>query len=660
MNGGIWTDISNTSATYNATPVSAGTWEYRAVVHTTSDITSAPTTIVVDETTVGGSVSGGTTICAGNTSGVLTLSGHTGTILKWQSSVSPFTIWTDIANATTTYTSAALAETTQFRAVVQSGSCSVVSSAATTVSVDPVSVGGSITGAFTPIYLGQTINTLTVTGYVGTIVKWQERLGNGAWIDEPVTVNTYSDTPNAVGIWEYRAVIQSGSCSVSNSTSVFIDVLPSSAGAVTGGASPICLGTSTGTMTVAGFTGSVVKWQKHVDSGAWTDITPISAATTYSETPATAGVWEYRAIIHNAADQTSAPVTIIVNPVSVGGAVSGGSTICAGNVSGQLSLSGQVGTVIKWQSAVSPFTAWTDIANTSTTYTSGILSQTTQFRAVVQSGVCSTITSAAATVSVDPASVGGILSGGITPIYLGQSTGNITLSGQVGTVVKWQERVGNSAWTDVINTTNTYVDTEVLAGIWEYRAVVQSGSCLVANSASTFIDVQPSNAGAVTGGNTPICSGSSTGTMILAGHTGNIVKWQKHLVGGSWTDVANTTATYAEIPSSAGTWEYRAVVHNSTDMNSAPVTIVVDATTVGGTVTGGTNICSGTASGLLTLSGQTGNVVKWQSAVSPFSSWIDIANTSGTYTSGALTQTTSSGLWFRTEVAQPSTLQLQL
>ena len=65
-------------------------------------------------------------------------------------------------------------------------------------------------------------------------------------------------------------------------------------------------------------------------------------------------------------------------------------------------------------------------------------------------------------------------------------------------------------------------------------------------------------------------------TMTLSGYTGSIVKWQKHLVGNAWTDIANTTTTYSEIPSSAGTWEYRAVVHNSADMNSAVNTIVVE------------------------------------------------------------------------------------
>ncbi len=43
------------------------------------------------------------------------------------------------------------------------------------------------------------------------------------------------------------------------------------------------------------------------------------------------------------------------------------------------------------------------------------------------------------------------------------------------------------------------------------------------------------------------------GPMTLSGYTGTVVKWQKHVDAGLWTDIANTTATYSEIPSSAGT-----------------------------------------------------------------------------------------------------------
>ncbi len=181
--------------------------------------------------------------------------------------------------------------------------------------------------------------------------------------------------------------------------------------------------------------------------------------------------------------------------------------------------------------------------------------------------------------------------------------------------------------------------TAILGGINYGTSYDATGN---ANNRSTITVLASSVGGSITGGSTPICQGSNTGTMTLSGHTGSVVKWQKQFNGGGYSDIVNTATTYSEVPSSVGTWDYRAVVQNGscTSVNSAIRTIVVDATTVGGSVSGTANICSGSTSGLLTLSGHTGTVVHWEYSVSPFSSWTTISNTSTTYTSGALTQTT--------------------
>lgn len=86
-----------------------------------------------------------------------------------------------------------------------------------------------------------------------------------------------------------------------------------------------------------------------------------------------------------------------INPASVGGSVSGTATICSGANSGVLTLSGHTGSVVRWESAVSPFTTWTPIANTATTYTSGPLTEVTKFRAVV--GTCNEAYSSEVTLS---------------------------------------------------------------------------------------------------------------------------------------------------------------------------------------------------------------------------------------------------------------------
>lgn len=94
-----------------------------------------------------------------------------------------------------------------------------------------------------------------------------------------------------------------------------------------------------------------------------------------------------------------------VNAASVGGMVSSGQTICNGNTPAGLSLSGHTGNVIKWQrSTTADFSANViDIANTTATLTGtaiGALTQTTYFRAVVQSNQCSQAFSGIAAITV--------------------------------------------------------------------------------------------------------------------------------------------------------------------------------------------------------------------------------------------------------------------
>lgn len=179
--------------------------------------------LIVDPISVGGSVSGGTTICSGSNSGTLTLSGHTGNVTKWQSSVSPFSIWDDIANTTTTYISDVLTQTTRFRAVVTSGECSSVNSTETTVTVDPISVGGSVTGG-TTICSGNTSGTLTLNDYTGNILKWQYSVSPfSTWIDITNTSTTYiSDVLTQTT--QFRAVVVNGVCSSANSSSTTVTV----------------------------------------------------------------------------------------------------------------------------------------------------------------------------------------------------------------------------------------------------------------------------------------------------------------------------------------------------------------------------------------------------------------------------------------------------
>jgi len=72
----------------------------------------------------------------------------------------------------------------------------------------------------------------------------------------------------------------------------------------------------------------------------------------------------------------------------------------------------------------------------------------------------------------------------------------------------------------------------------------------------------PTIAGVVVGPDSAY-EGSSNISLNLNGNTGRVLKWQKRLNAGAWVDIISTSQTYSEIPTPAGSWEYRAVVQNA-------------------------------------------------------------------------------------------------
>lgn len=455
---------------------------------------------------------------------------------------------------------------------------------------------------------------------------------------------------------------------------------------------------------------------------------------------------------------TNNTATVTVSAATVAGTVNGGTTINSGSTSGLLTLSGHTGSVIKWQSSVSPFTTWTDIANTTTTYTSGTLTETTQFRAVVQNGAfCAALNSAPTTVTVNPRptialapsaerrcrkidnssnettllysattqspttysivwdssptnSFVGVTDAALpaSPILIaipggavaGTYTGTLTVKNANGAVsspgsafsviideaptinifglttpictssnsqnvsidytavtgsptsysIDWNASANAALLADQATTPFNFVSdggaintvvipANVPAGSYAGTITISNGVC--SNSASIFIIITQTPSVAVIGAITPPTCEIPTGSAALSGLPFGSRGWK--ITTNPVTVTTSGSGTNTVISELApGTYTF--IVSNGDgfcpSFASESVTIPALPVTVGGTVSGGTTICSGNTSGVLTLSGHTGSIVKWQSSVSPFTTWTDIANTTTTYISGTLTETT--------------------
>ena len=170
-------------------------------------------------------------------------------------------------------------------------------------------------------------------------------------------------------------------------------------------------------------------------------------------------------------------------------------------------------------------------------------------------------------------------------------------------------------------TTSTFPSLNIcINGTSPYNTFSVSGVDLTANVTVT----------APTGFQVSTATGSGYASSLTLTRTGSTVSATNVYVKLTSTTVAGSFSGNISLASTGATAKTLAVVG------------VVSATSVGGSISGGASVCSGTNSTVLTLSGHTGSITKWQSATnSGFTTGLtDIANTATTYTASNLTTTT--------------------
>lgn len=498
---------------------------------------------------VGGQVTPHSTVCAGINSGTLQLEDHTGSIVRWEYSVNEGSTWQGIANTTTSHTFNNLPETTWYRAIIQNGVCDETPSAHAIITVDPASVGGTISGG-TTVCEGTNATLLSLSGHTGNVVRWDYSVNGGmSWDAIAHTGDSYT-AENLTQTTQFRAVIQSGVCDEAYSSVGEIVVSTGSEGGTVSGGTTVCESSNNTQLTLSGHLGNVIRWESSTDGGIiWTAIantTTTHTAINLSQTTL------FRAVVQSTPcdEAFSTGEEIAVSPLSLGGSVSGGTTVCEGINSTQLSLTGQIGEVIRWESSTNGGATWTSIAHTESTYTAENLSQTTHYRAIVQSGTCPEAASLVAIIETDPVSVGG--SAGPDQLICGNTIpDDLSLSGHTGQVVRWQraDNAGFVSATDIPETGVTLTGATIgpLTQTTYFRAVVQSGACAEAFSSHTVITVEDESVGGTAGPDQEICAGETPADISLSGHTGDIVMWQQSADISFTTplDIPETSATLA-------------------------------------------------------------------------------------------------------------------
>ena len=190
---------------------------------------------------------------------------------------------------------------------------------------------------------------------------------------------------------------------------------------------------------------------------------------------------------NNSYVQSEGSWVVTVNPVSIGGTIDGPSNVCSGSAVGKvLTLTGHTGSVVRWESSVSPFTTWQSINVTTSTITTEPLTEKIKFRAIVKSGACSQTISSVLTINLNTESTSWVSGAWTNEAPDGDEL--VTISSSLvtnGTSISACALVVNNNATVVVSSGDTLTLTEGLT--------VASGSLVTLNNNAKLIQSGSTN-----------------------------------------------------------------------------------------------------------------------------------------------------------------------
>ena len=402
--------------------------------------------------------------------------------------------------------------------------------ASVTVNVDGSSVAGTISGGTSPICEGDAPGIMTLSGNTGSVVRW-ERSNDGGATFTPLAgtagATTYTSPPlNTPGDYLFQAVVQNGVCDEVVTPSIVIEVQPVSTFGSTGAtATTICSGDST-TLFVSGANGSI-QWQESTDGVLFTDIAGATfdtyEAAGLTNTGTTDETVFFQAVITNppCSPVATGVTAITVQPESDGGTVSADQDICSGDVPGDISASGFLGSFVNWQRDTDPaFSAPVDFGFGTPTVLGtaiGPLTTTTYFRGIVQNGVCPAVFTPTIAVNVFEEPTNSITADqticiGDVPTPLDGSTPTL---GTGSYTYHWQLRpLASGTFTDIAGATSEDYAPGALTASTLFRRVVTSGPCQ-STSNEVRIDVVAFPTITSVSSDDVLCFGDSTGSITI-------------------------------------------------------------------------------------------------------------------------------------------------
>ncbi len=680
---GIWNNLANggdiSGATTNALQINnidnTDAGDYRVIVHSACgpDVTSNAVTLTVNAIT---SISGqpaAVTQCAGTlASFTVTAAGTAPLTFQWQKLAGA--VWNnvinggDVSGANSANLQIANIDNTDagsYRVIVHSNCGADITSA---VAILTVNAATSISGQPTnTTQCAGTTATLNVTagGTAPITYQWQKRIAgvwtnlvNGGDISGATTASLQIANIDNTDAGDYQVIVHSACGTDITSATAILTVNPATS--ISGQPASItqCAGTTASfTVTAGGSAPITYQWQKFT-AGVWNnvvnggDINGVTSANLQIANIDNIDAGDYRVIVHSACgvDITSATAILTVNPATFISGQPAGVTQCTGTTATfTVTAGGSAPITYQWQK----FTAgiWNNVINGGDI--SGATSSSLQianidntdagdYRVIVHSACGTDITSAVATLTVNPATSISSQPVGVTQCAGTTAIITVTAGGTAPITYQWQKLTG-AIWNNVVNggdisgatTVSLQIANLESADAGDYRVIVHSacGTDITSNTATlvvnpaTTITAQPVSV--------TQCATTNASFTVTANGTAPVTyQWQK-LVGAVWNNVVNggdiSGAALATLQinniDNTDAGSYRVIVHSNcgTDVTSAIAVLTVNAATGISVQPANLTQCAGTtASFTVTATGTAPFTYQWQKFVAGI--WSNLSN----------------------------------
>lgn len=379
------------------------------------------------------------------------------------------------------------------------GTCNP-SVATLSITVNPPTIAGTLTGDRTTVCYGVNSGKITLTGHLGSVQRWESSTDGNNWltIDNTSTLLNFS---NLTRNTQYRAVLKNGACAEKITTAVPITVIPAISTAAAGPDQQLC------NVVTFQLSGNVPN-TSNGESGRWTIVQgdpnalitdPGDSQTTV--TAITPGIYKFRWTITGSAicDPTADELSITNLPGIINTIGNPSPIVCYGqtiNITNTLLSGGDNTYIFAWENSRNG-TDWSIIPDQNGADLNFNLLETMSFRRIVRSGACTEFSNVIRIIALPPITNNTIttaqtICSGLTPAKL---EGTLP-QGANGSnyLYQWQSSPDGSVWADIPGAKFQDYQPAPLSVTTLFRRIVGSIECsgaLQHESSPVTIAVKP-------------------------------------------------------------------------------------------------------------------------------------------------------------------------